>query len=215
MTPAPMMDLQRFVADIKPALAERWVRAGQRAGLISWRDDSRGMLARFDRAGQRVYQFSERMPVRGGKSTPKYVHTGSFRDQMRRRKTTRAGSGAVIATKFSIGGGVMNLLSADKQRGFTSVVTATETKIIDVPGYTRATGVQVSGYQQRSTKSTRKYSRSAKTYAEEWTLRDWEILEIKSRCDAAILSRFRKSALNKNGTLKDSVREISRAAAAA
>ncbi len=213
---APLADLQRFVADIKPHLLERCIRAGQRAAWRSWRDDANGMQARFDAALQKKYPFSSRMPSRQRSVTPKYVFTGAFREALRRRQPKKAADATAIVTTFSIFGGVLNLLGADKQRGFTRTTTVTARQTVQVPPYSRVrngTTEQVRGYTQQVTRTQRTYTRSTKTYAEEWAYQPFEIIDVQRRSEMEITARFRRSMLTKNGTLREGVRAAGREAA--
>lgn len=210
----PMPDLQSLVADILPALTERWVRAGQRAAWRSWRDDPKGMGARFDRRLQSsLYKFSDRKPSRN-RSVLDYVYTGAFRRSLAKRNPTRGRDpGGAIATRFSIFGGVLNALGQDRMRGVTARREIVESTTMQFPASTRrlpsGQTVPVAGFTRTQHVRRTEWTHAAQTYAQEWAFRPFELADVKARADAEITARFRRSALRRVGgrlVLRDSVR---------
>jgi hypothetical protein len=205
----PLADLQNFVSQIKPELFERTMRATQRAAWLLWRDSPQGMMERFGR-GRSKYAFSQRMPSRnrsdGKQHQQAYVTSGAFRASLAKRKPEKTkANGNLISTRFSIFGGVLNVLGAAKQRGFISSAISTTREIVTRGPFNRtingATRI-VKAHQMTLVKTKRTWTRSARTYRDEWEYRPWELEWVQKKSDQLFLERFRKTGLRKNGTLK-------------
>jgi hypothetical protein len=209
MRNVPLADLQNFVNQIKPELLERTMRATQRAAWLLWRDSPRGMMERFGR-GRSKYAFSQRVPSRvrkdGKEHQQAYVTTGAFRASLTKRRPEKTkAAGNTISTRFSIFGGVLNLLGAAKQRGFISSTVSTTREMETRGPFNRTRAGKtfvVRAHQFLLIKTKRTWTRAARTYRDEWEYRPWELAWVQKKSDQLFLERFRKTGLKKNGSLK-------------
>lgn len=203
----PLEDLARFAGQLKPVLLERTLRASQRAAWLEWRDS--GMRARFDRAGHKKYGFSKRKKSKG--ILPAYVHTGSFRRSLEKRKPKKVKVPGKVATSFSIFGGALNFLGQANMHGIVSETKTLQTHIVTRRAHARQTvsgAVQVSAHPMRETIRKKIWTKSPKTYRDEWEYRDFELAHVRGRADALFLERFRKTAVDKKGNIKANWRAI-------
>jgi hypothetical protein len=179
----------------------------------------------FDYAGNDKYRSDNRLGkpgrnVPGSKgqirkgNLPDYVFTGKFRAQLEKRKTKRVSTPQETRTRFSIGGGVMNVLGV--QRGNISEIISQTRVMRTRPAHTRRDGrtgrtVSVRSYQQMAVKTERKVTKSPRTYAEEWAFRPGETNGVQIKADELIYKGFHSAIYDRRTKqIKTSIRELMR-----
>jgi hypothetical protein len=173
----PWPQLAAMTKDLKDGILTRILKAGMRSGLTKWRD--KYVPLRFSKQAHNEYGFANRSVsyskrrLKGSKGVfkgalPDFVYTGRLRDSLLKRKprATKSETGS-ISYKYSIFGGVMNLLGG--QRGYFREVTSTKRQVKKVKPHMRR-GSPVSGHDRVVMAKTWEISLSPKTYAQEWAL---------------------------------------------
>lgn len=230
MAEVVLRDLSEVVDQIRVEVIERNTKRAQKQAWLSWRDRKQypGLRHRFSRGTREQYGFSERDPrytrrrvagtsfwdrarsyVEKG-ALPPYVYTGRFRNSLLRRKpkTPRDSAGGMITTRFTIFGGVLNLLGADKQRGLLRWREEITREIRWRGPYTRRSRnggqhiVRRHQFLYRSTEITS--TPSPKTYAEEWAFQEGEVAWVRSEVDRVRQELLQKAVFTKKGKLKKS-----------
>ncbi len=213
-----LKDITATIDNIRYKYLIRWMRSSQRAAVLEWRDREipPGVKVRFNRLGKAFYGFSnrrERYRRKKGHS-PDYVKTGTFREQVMHRKPQAIVSGGQVVTKFSIGGGAMNLLT--NVRGIKREVYLRETKSVNVRAYTQARSVHgkhpavhkvaVRGYAQKRTSTKATSTPADKTYRQEFELVPADLEFMKFKAEQNFIETYRGAAFTSKGELRKSVR---------
>jgi hypothetical protein len=213
MSDDPLPDLTRLVDLLHPKEFRGHVAAAQKAAWIEWRGRSQypGLAMRFSlNRTPNDYGFSSRSrrgskySSRGNRTTPYYVNSGSFKRAVMQRRPKSAYGDASVTTRFTIFGGVLNMLGAPMQRGWQSTVTAQKVETVQRPAHFRSVNgrpVRVRSYSQRKVTNTYEGGLSPRTYADEWNFRPDEVQWIASRTDTILRERLARIGY-KNGSLK-------------
>lgn len=165
----------------------------------------------------KIYRYADGSPTGADTRKPAFVSTGAMRDQMAKRNSRRADSPTEVRTKFSIFGGALNAMG--NKRGNISEVASEKRQMVTRPAHTRRDGrsgkvVQVRSYRQESVRRTYTYTKSPRTYAEEWAFRPTEIQAVQNDADRLILEGFRTAIYDRRtGQIRTSIRERMRGAA--
>ena len=172
------------------------------------------------RANNKVGKPGRNLPGTHGQirkgNLPDYVFTGRFRDQLAKRQTKRVSTPQETRTRFSIFGGVLNFLG--NQHGNISEIIDRERVRLTRSAYTRrgpgGKSVSVRGYTQMGYKTTRKVTKSPRTYADEWAYQPQEVAGVQKDADRLILEGFRSAIYDRRtGQIKPSIRARMRGAA--
>lgn len=211
MADEPLPDLTRLVDLLHPKEFRGHIAAAQKASWLEWRERTKypGLAMRFDISKTpNDYGFSARMrrgtAGKRERTLPYYVYTGSFKRALMRRKPKSTYSPSTVSTRFTIFGGVLNLLGAQQQRGWQTSITAQKVEQVQRYSHIRTVKgkpVHVKAYTQRKVTNTYSGGLSQKTYAEEWGFRHDEILWISRRTDEILRQRL-SSIGYKNGELR-------------
>ncbi len=203
VTAGPLKDLTATLTLFRDEYLYRWMRAAQKAAVVSWRDrrEFPGAAARFTHDGGRAYGFSNRTGFYDQSKgyAPDYVNTGRFRDAVLSRKPKSANTGGdTVITRFSIFGGALNLIG--NLHGVVSQVRKIERKRVQRRAYTRVQkhGAQagktqhVAGYEQWSTFVNVERTHAPLSYSQEFALREadyaWIAAETSANFRAIITS---------------------------
>lgn len=211
MADEPLPDLTRLVELLQPKEFRGHIAAAQKAAWMEWkgRKEYPGLAMRFSQTNSpNPYGFSARANRRrvknAGDTLPFYTFSGSFkRSVMQRRPKTKYNS-ATVSTRFTIFGGVLNLLGQNTMRGWSSQVETEKIEKVQRTAHIRTVKgrpVRVSAYTQNRRVRTYSGGISNKTYAEEWGFRHDEILWISRRTDEILRDRLGRIGY-KNGELR-------------
>lgn len=211
MTDEPLPDLTRLVDLLKPKEFRGHIAAAQKAAWLEWRGRSEypGLAMRFSlNRTPNDYGFSARTRRGTGgrreRTLPYYVNSGAFKRALMQRRPKSSYGDASVSTRFTIFGGVLNLLGAPMQRGWQSTVTAQKVETVQRYSYIRKVKgrpVHVRAYTQRQVTNTYAGGLSSRTYADEWNFRPDEIVWIARRTDTILRERLARIGY-KNGSLR-------------
>ncbi len=209
-----LQDITSTIENIKYTYLVKWMKTAQRDAVLEWRDRTipPGVAVRFSPLGKLFYGFSNRKSKKAG--SVDYVKTGSFRDQLAKRKPKTAVNGGIVSTKFSIGGGAMNLIG--DLRGIKRQEYLRQTKQVAVRGYMRTTynhsnhpsvnRSPVRGYSQMRTSTKSTYTPADRTYREEFALIPADLEFINFKAEQNFIEEYRAAAFTSKGQLRQSVR---------
>lgn len=211
MADSPLPDLTRLVELLQPKEFRGHIAAAQKAAWNEWKARSQypGLAMRFSLSRTpNDYGFSARMrrgsQGRRDRALPFYVYTGAFKRAVMQRRPKSRYDSMSVSTRFTIFGGVLNLLGTPQQRGWSSQVESEKVERVQRSAHYRMVKgrpVSVSAYTQNQRTRTYASGLSNKTYSEEWAFRDDEILWISRRTDTILRERLTRIGY-KNGALR-------------
>ena len=208
-----LTDMNEAVTALRTVFYVRWMRKAQKQALTEWRDREQtpGVMARFNESAYKDYGFTDRNPFYWRKRGPNmkfrpYFYSGAFRWQLRHRKAKAVtkNSQSVVRTRFKYGGGVLNLLQ--NKHGTVDTYRSRTAKQVFVQPYEyshRRTGttVRVHGYVATRYRTRYHFVKAGKSYAQEWGAR-YELKDrpwLERRTAALFVEQFRRTALTKRG----------------
>lgn len=204
---APLAQLTAMTHDLSEKYIRNIVRLAQRAAWMEYRDNKvfPGAAFRFTKSAKGVMGFSHRSFKHDKRKghLPDYVFTGRFRDAVLARNPKTSQEGAIVRTKFSIFGGVMNLLTAKSGVESSAQIKGLVKRYAHQRRAKSGNIVSVREYMQRG---FIRGNPSGKSYAEEWGFRPEEVAWVGQRTDAIGTQLYNATAFDKNGNLRTNPR---------